>query len=1475
MQTDYNSPRVSNSRGVALVIVLAFVVLLTGLIIAFFSRSMLDRQISNSSVSRAKVNAFADGATDAIIGELKQEIVLGSSSNTITTGNVTTTLYTPLAPAYMLPQLSGTSGITATGLLYPYNLLKVSSTSQLFYSGSNGTIPSTGTNNVISVSSTTPSLNGRYLTPAYWNQHYLLPITSSTDSTPYTSGTITAFVPPSWILVARNGTNPISWNSNMVASSSNLSSVVGRYAFAIYHEGGLLDVNCAGYPAGSGSAAIIPNIAYKPGLAYADLTQLPGGLTSTQIDQLVAWRNFASIPVPGASSPASFLSPGFNNTSGSNYYNLISSNTTGYLAVNGTAVNSGQTDRMFTSRQELIKFVQNGLGVSGTSLNVLNYLTTFTRDLNQPSYIPPVQSNTSAPVVLTGSLGGNSAYVAPAGYADKLINPSFPTVRVQASFPRNDGSTANVGDPLVNKRFALNRLAWVTPFGPIADNNGNLNPTGNAAIQQIITAYQGDGISAQYLALGGTTNIAKYFGLNWDSANNRWNYNVHVGSSVIGGGTNNFIMLVGRPAGTGSNAATYVEDANRDPDFFELLKAGITVGSLGKAGLPSGSTVSSSQISGEGYSTWQVPVNERYAFDTSVDYHVIQLGANILSEVNPTSYSVRITFNDGSARGAWEFQGVTDLPYLGYVFNGVLRTQLPNPVPLGGPGRNADNSPYQYPTAVTGTTALTGSGNAYMVQVPAVWNPYDPNGTPGVVRPSRFRIVVDSNDPVSLSGSGSSSDLPMWHAAEGSADTSYYNYGNQGLLDRNPYYSTWCTGVGGTAERWTGTEGPGIGTPVSDAVTFTDGTGALYREPTLIFSTSAPGNATRMNAMASGSEANITGIDANPLPGESDGSTGPWAPLVLGQFPLAFANPPTSGTTTIYYAGMGAIGNAAGTNDSNRIYLTYRLQYADPITTGNWITYDTKYGRTTDGLFGFQYDFDHSSPGFTACVAQVPNIYNTYCWASAMDPRSARFGLFTDTMNAGRSTAWSACSPAALGWIFNSGSGTTSGTTTVGITYPIRQDNSVGLYFINLDASNVPSGGQTAGNGSGLLSLWNSSTTDIPYTSFLAGWTAAAMNINPHGYSTVWMFAPGMYAQNNPSAPFLQGSTIEPAYYADADGIVRRAAGAYVASGGTAGGISATTPVGLPPASIQGYTGAVSSLVAPAGATPFTQSQSRPLLLHRPFRSVAELGYVFRDLPWKDLDFFTPESGDAGLLDIFCINETASPTSLVAGKVNLNTAQAPVLTAIISGACVDDPKITNATVGSVSPSVSSTIATALVTRTSGTNFGPLENISELVGKWNAAVPASGTASGFIYSPSNSGASWGVDLPSPSYADGKLSFVGFSGASTISGTSGTLNNLSDAYANASYSNASLQTSMSQVMRFREAPVRALASVGQTRVWNLMIDVVAQTGRYPSSAASAPNPLSAFNVEGQQHYWVHVAIDRLTGQVLDKQIEVVKE
>ncbi len=65
---------------------------------------------------------------------------------------------------------------------------------------------------------------------------------------------------------------------------------------------------------------------------------------------------------------------------------------------------------------------------------------------------------------------------------------------------------------------------------------------------------------------------------------------------------------------------------------------------------------------------------------------------------------------------------------------------------------------------------------------------------------------------------------------------------------------------------------------------------------------------------------------------------------------------------------------------------------------------------------------------------------------------------------------------------------------------------------------------------------------------------------------------------------------------------------------------------------------------------------------------------------------------------------------------------------------------------------------------------------------------------------------------------------------------------------------------------------MTSVSQTRVWNVLIDVAAQSGHNKPNANSLQND---FIAEGEQHYWVHVAIDRFTGQVIDKQIEVVNE
>src|SRR5207247_7076258 len=83
-------------------------------------------------------------------------------------------------------------------------------------------------------------------------------------------------------------------------------------------------------------------------------------------------------------------------------------------------------------------------------------------------------------------------------------------------------------------------------------------------------------------------------------------------------------------------------------------------------------------------------------------------------------------------------------------------------------------------------------------------------------------------------------------------------------------------------------------------------------------------------------------------------------------------------------------------------------------------------------------------------------------------------------------------------------------------------------------------------------------------------------------------------------------------------------------------------------------------------------ASDRPLILRGAFQngvfqSVAELGHVFRDQPWKTLAFTTAsstataKSADAGLLDVFTLHES----SLEAGKTSLNTKQPLVLKAML------------------------------------------------------------------------------------------------------------------------------------------------------------------------------------------------------------------
>src|SRR4051812_42148724 len=100
--------RRSSNKAAALIIALAFVVLLTGLSLAYFSHTTSERQLAHLSYNDTSSNLLARSAIDIVIGNIKQEILSGSTA-TIVNG---TTMYVPRntgwgAPANVVPQRSG------------------------------------------------------------------------------------------------------------------------------------------------------------------------------------------------------------------------------------------------------------------------------------------------------------------------------------------------------------------------------------------------------------------------------------------------------------------------------------------------------------------------------------------------------------------------------------------------------------------------------------------------------------------------------------------------------------------------------------------------------------------------------------------------------------------------------------------------------------------------------------------------------------------------------------------------------------------------------------------------------------------------------------------------------------------------------------------------------------------------------------------------------------------------------------------------------------------------------------------------------------------------------------------------------------------------------------------------------------------------------------------------------------------------
>jgi hypothetical protein len=1246
--------RSSSEKAAALLIVLAMVVLLTGLAIAYLSRTTSDRPVAHASFHQSRVDVLAQSAMDLIIGDLQQEITNGSTAINEPDGS---TLYTPTSAANIVPQRRANAAGAS-------NLIRVSVRSD------NPASPGVGSRASAVNSTTDASANGRFVTSTRWNGHYLIPKgnTATPDSSPIQAFTDAT---PDWVFVAPDPNTPTQDARKIITSPNQL--VIGRYACAIYDEGGLLDMNVAGYPTDPSAAPIAAQrLGRKGSVAFADLTALggsypffnptPGGQAVYQIDMLVGWRNYATtnqssttnnnFPNVAPSSKAfarNFQSAGPTTS----YYNYVLGNGNGFLSPNPnpTATPNGLTDQVFLGRKGLIAYEQT----AGTNANTGNTVTSSLFDVNALQYLSAFSRETNAP---------SFSPVSPTA-----TNPSLLTIRVVTNFTRFDGTTALLGEPLVKTRFPLSRLAWITYKGPSAVVYA-ANPN-----DPVILALTTAGVSFTTIKAGTAANIKTCFGLVWDSRayvpatattnsqGQQWVY-ISPNSANTGGNFDPTLNPSGNPASDIKTLAT-VASENREPDFFELLRATTLDASLGQN---TGGGVTSSASDAQGAKTFPDLHMSNKAL------HVLSIGASIIDQADPDSIPTRIQFQPGGASVWWTGYGVESLPYI---------TQI-------------------YPITGTSPADSTKWATYLLFQL---WNPHI--GAALLPAAPQVRMRVDGGIGIFTGGNA----------------------------------QTWTSAT----DKQTMVANGGINSVQNMPLT----AGAFA--PTLPTPTPAPlGTPGVASVPAVGSVPVSAQCGFERLPGSGTNSLTNYVGLrLLPDYALTQALPGQQNPQLTLYL---------GTDATHQFNAT--LEYLVPLSTNTWVPYNHFIGiidrnSTISGVTGSWMNGDtvpvrsasslNGRPGSgdafdNNAVNRLKDSPLPDCLMKA-DPRATRFGIFQFKQTLSSTTA-------------------------------------------RINDSLWPTGNANYPNGYG------GSIAD----------PAGPVEHAPKQFSTSGggngIYFPATFCINNAASTGTRTS------YADGDGVIRPADVTFTEAPATGSSTGSSTP----------YYATVT-----AGSTDY-----HPIILNRPFRNVAELGYAFRDLPWKTLDFFTDKSADAGLLDVFTINDgpvqldsnnnflSLGPVpTIIAGQVNLNATQPPDLQSVFAGAILDEINSTTinktGTGATDAPVLAANVASA-------TSTAPMQNRSELITRSNLLTSI---------------------LPVP-----------VSGAAHDQ----------------------------RVKSRREALVRAVSSVAQTRTWNLLIDVIAQSGHYKLNATSLRND---FIVEGEQHYWVHVAIDRFTGQVIDKLIEVVTE
>ena len=356
------------NRGAALVLVLAFVVLLTTLVVAYFSRATSDRQFAASTFGDANADILARSAMEVIVGDFKEELIDGSTP--ISTGITPPTYYLPTPRTNVVAQRNVNASVGIP------NLIRISLHSDPL-------VPPAVGSRASNINSTAPSLSGRLISASRWNKHCLIPMqyptTASVDPEP-----VNTFPTPDWVYVTAQGP----------AAAPPPNAVIARYAYAVYDEGGLLDMNVAGFPSPTPAASPVGR---KGVVTLADMRALPWNTratpgttptsvpTFTAIGQIVEWRNNATVQATPASSFPSWQA--VTSAGATAFLNLYLSTTSDFTKASTTSYNAGTkaTDQVFVNRGELLNF-NKFQGSASVDSNTLGYIGTFSRDRNVPTF---------------------------------------------------------------------------------------------------------------------------------------------------------------------------------------------------------------------------------------------------------------------------------------------------------------------------------------------------------------------------------------------------------------------------------------------------------------------------------------------------------------------------------------------------------------------------------------------------------------------------------------------------------------------------------------------------------------------------------------------------------------------------------------------------------------------------------------------------------------------------------------------------------------------------------------------------------------------------------------------------------------------------------------------------------------------------------------------------------------------------------